>query len=78
MLSRLADACTPLSTEHQVPGPAEAAALRAVSLALASPASAPGTDGPDVLRSVAATVTVAERRSTGAAAAGEAVILALV
>ncbi len=78
VLSRLADACTPLSTAHQVPAPAEAAALRAVSLALASAASAPGTDEADVLRSVAATVTVAERRSKDLAPAGEAVILALV
>jgi hypothetical protein len=74
-LGCLADACTPLSIDHEVPGPAEAGALRAVSLALASVSAA---DGADVLRSVAATVTVAERRSKDAATAGEAVILALV
>jgi len=78
VLGRLTDACTPLCTAHQVPGPAEAAALRAVALALAGCEGLPGTDVPGLLRSVAATVTLAELRARGDAPAGEAVILALV
>jgi hypothetical protein len=78
VLGRLTDACTPLSTAHQLPGPAEAAALRAVSLALAERGGAPGADAPGALRAVAATVTVAENRARGESPAGEAVLLALV
>jgi len=78
VLGRLTDACTPLCTTHQVPAPAEAAALRAVALALNGVEGAGGSDLPGLLRSVAATVTVAELRGRGAAAAGEAVVLALV
>jgi hypothetical protein len=99
-LSRLTDACAPLWTTHQAPGPAEAAALRAVALALADGAladsasgkgasgegasvkgasgkGAAGADAPGILRSVAATVTLAERRAKGESPAGEAIILAL-
>jgi hypothetical protein len=77
-LTRLTDAYAPLAVAHQVPGPAEAAALRAVAVALADPSSGAGTDAAAVLRTAAATVTVAERRSRGEAPAGETVILALV
>jgi hypothetical protein len=77
-LIRLSDACAPLSGAHQVPAPPEAAALRAVALALASGATGPGTDAPGVLRAAAATVTLAESRAKGESKAGEAVILALV
>jgi hypothetical protein len=92
-LSRLADACSPVCATHQPPGPPEAAALRAVALALAGSATEPGNTGPGntgpgatapgagasgVLRTVAATVTLIEKRSKGEAEAGEAIILALV
>ena len=70
---------------HQTPSPAEAAALRAVALALTSGgadgAGAAGregvTDADGVLRTVAATVTLVEDRSKGRATTGEAIILAL-
>jgi hypothetical protein len=78
VLDRLTDACTPLSTAHQPPGPAEAAALRAVSLALAEPGAVPGADAPGALRTVAATVTVTENRGRGVSPAGESILLALV
>ncbi len=85
-LGRLTDGCAPLSSAHRPPGPPEAAALRAVALALADgatvrdPAKPPcqGTDAPGVLRSVAATVTLVENREKGEATAGESIILALV
>ncbi|HXT89623.1 MAG TPA: NACHT domain-containing protein, partial [Trebonia sp.] len=77
-LSRLADRCAPMSTAHLPPEPAEAAALRAVALALADGAAVPGADAPAVLRTAAATVTLVERRGKGESAAGESVILALV
>jgi hypothetical protein len=77
-LSRLADRCGPMSTAHLPPEPAEAAALRAVALALADGAAVPGADAPAVLRTAAATVTLVERRGKGESAAGESVILALV
>ena len=62
--------------------------MRAVALALADGTSAPGSrivpapsphqlDAPDVLRTVAATVTLAENLSTGEAETGESIILAL-
>ena len=77
-LSRLADRCGPMSTAHLPPEPTEAAALRAVALALADGAAVPGADAPGVLRTAAATVTLVERRGKGESAAGESVILALV
>ena len=77
-LGRLTDGCAPLSTTHRSPGPPEAAALRAVALALADGAAVPGADAPGVLRTVAATVTLAENREKGEAKAGECVVLALV
>jgi hypothetical protein len=76
-LSRLTDACAPMSSTHRPPSPPEAAALRAVALALADGATGPGTDAPAVLRTVAATVTLVERRGKGEASAGESVILGL-
>ena len=92
-LGRLTDACAPLSGTHRLPGAPEAAALRAVALALAGGATvrgdtvrgdtvrgatAQGTDAPGVLRSVAATVTLVENREKGEATAGEGIVLALV
>ena len=77
-LGRLTDGCAPLSTAHTPPGPPEAAALRAVALALADGAAVPGADAPGVLRAVAATVTLAEKREKGEAKAGESIVLALV
>ena len=38
----------------------------------------PGADAPGVLRTVAATVTLAENREKGEAKAGESIVLALV
>jgi hypothetical protein len=82
-LGRLTDGCAPLSTAHRPPGPPEAAALRAVALALADGATVvgstvPGADAPSVLRGVAATVTLAGNREKGEAKAGESIVLALV
>jgi hypothetical protein len=77
-LGRVKDACVPMCTTHQPPSPAEAAALRVVATALADGVTVPGTDAPNVLRTVAATVTVIENRSKGVSQAGESVILALV
>jgi hypothetical protein len=74
-LGRLTDACAPVYGTHQPPSPPEAAALRAVALALA--AAAPETDAPEALRAVAATVTLVESRSKGESKTGEAIILAL-
>ena len=76
-LSRLTDACAPVDATHQAPNPPEAAALRAVALALAGGAAVPGADAPGVLRTVAATVTLIENRSKGEATTGEAIVLAL-
>ena len=76
-LSRLTDACAPVDATHQPPNPPEAAALRAVALALAGGAAVPGADAPGVLRTVAATVTLIEHRSKGEATTGEAIVLAL-
>jgi NACHT domain len=78
LLSRVTDACAPMCAAHQSPSPAEAAALRAVALALVDAASVPGTDAPGVLQAVAATVTVVENRSKGESKVGESIILALV
>jgi hypothetical protein len=78
LLSRLTDACVPVCAAHECPTPADAAALRAVALALAGTISVPGTDAPGVLRAVAATVTAVENRSKGESKAGESIILALV
>ncbi len=81
VLSQLTDACTPLWSGHKPPDPAQAAALRAVTLALAGDPGLPGEPGADaagVLRTAAATVTLIQRRADGTAAAGEALILALV
>jgi hypothetical protein len=92
-LGRLTDGCAPLSGTHRPPGAPEAAALRAVALALADGApvrgdtvrgdtvqggAAQGTDAAGVLRTVAATVTLIENREKGEATAGECIILALV
>jgi len=81
-LSRLTDACGPMAAAHRPPDPPEAAALRAVALDLAENATAgtagAGTDAPDVLRTVAATVTLIENRSKGESTVGESIILALV
>ena len=77
-LSRLAHACVPMCGTHRSPSPDEAAALRIVATALADGATAPGSDAPDVLRTVAATVTVIENRSKDGSKAGESIILALV
>ena len=85
---RLADACVPVYGTHQPPSPPEAAAIRAVALALADGTAAPGSrivplplphqlDAPDVLRTVAATVTLIENLSTGESETGESIILAL-
>jgi NACHT domain len=79
-ISILTDACVPVWRTHRSPAPAEAAALRAVALALADGAAAPRTDAgddADVLRTVATTVTLIENRANGKAAVGESVILAL-
>jgi hypothetical protein len=82
-LGRLTDGCAPLSSTHRPPDPQEAAALRAVALALADGApvsggAAQGTDAAGVLRTVAATVTLIEKREKGEATAGESIVLALV
>ncbi len=67
---------------HRPPDPPEAAALRAVALALADGATegaaTGGTDARSALRTVAATVTLIENRSKGESKAGESIILALV
>jgi hypothetical protein len=78
-LGRLTNACAPMCSTHQPPSPPEAAALRAVALAaLTNSVSVPGFDANRVLRTVAATITLVENRSKGAAKTGEAIILALV
>ncbi len=77
-LARLTDASAPMCIAHQPPDPSEAAALRAVALALADGGAVPGRDAPGVLRTAAATVTLVERRRKGESAVGESVILALV
>ena len=79
-IGRLTEACAPLSVTHRPPDPAEAAALRAVALDLAASATegaATGANASDVLRTVAATVTLVENRSKGESKAGESIILAL-
>jgi hypothetical protein len=77
-LGRLVPACEPIYGTHQPPSPAEAAALRVVATALAGATTVPGSAAADVLRTVAATVTVIENRNKGASAAGESIVLALV
>jgi hypothetical protein len=77
-LGRLTDACAPICGAHTPPGPAQAAALRAVALALAGDADLPNADAAALLRTVAATVTVVENRSGGRSVPGESVILAVV
>ena len=77
-LRRLTDACAQMYGTHQSPSPREAAALRAVALALADGATVPGPDGPSIMRTVAATVTLIENRSKGESKTGESIILALV
>jgi hypothetical protein len=73
---------------HRSPSPPEAAAIRAVALALADDATVPGSrivpvppphqlDAPDVLRALAATVTLIESLSTGESETGESIVLAL-
>jgi hypothetical protein len=82
-LGHLTDACAPMSAAHQTPSPAQAAALRAVALALADGATtgaagaAGRLDADGVLRAVAATVTLVESRSKGQSPAGESIILAV-
>jgi len=66
-----------MDATHQPPGTPEAAALRVVALALADGDTEPGPDAPDVMRTVAATVTLIEERSKGESKAGESIILAL-
>lgn len=77
-LRRLMAACESMCDTHQSPGRPEAAALRAVALALAGGTAVPGSDVGNVLRTVAATVTVIENRGKGQSKAGESIILALV
>jgi hypothetical protein len=77
-LGQLTNATAPMFTVHQPPTATEAAALRAVALALANGPVIAGTDLPGILRTVAATVTLVEKRSKGESTAGEAIILALV
>jgi hypothetical protein len=77
-LGHLRHACEPMSGTHQPPSPPEAAALRIVATALAGGTTAPGSDAPDVLRTVAATVTVVENRSKDESKTGESILLALV
>jgi hypothetical protein len=79
-LGHLTDACAPMSAAHQTPSPAQAAALRAVALALASGGAAEAdawSDADGLLRKVAATVTLVESRSQGQSPAGEAIVLAV-
>jgi NACHT domain len=76
-LRRLMAACEPMCDTHQPPSPAEAAALRIVALALADGTTEPGSDAANVLRTVAATVSVIENRSKDESEAGEFIILAL-
>jgi NACHT domain len=79
-LGHLTDACAPMSATHQTPNPAQAAALRAVALALTDGVAAKGAGGSDadgVLRTVAATVTLVEGRGNAQSPAGEAIILAV-
>ena len=82
-LGHLTDACAPMTSTHQTPSPAQAAALRAVALALANDGAtkaagaAGGLDADGVLRAVAATVTLVERRDRGQSPAGESIILAV-
>jgi hypothetical protein len=75
-LARLADGYAPLSATHRPPGAADAAALRAVALALAGVAGVTA-DEASLLRTAAATVTRVEQRRSGGATAGESVVLAL-
>jgi hypothetical protein len=77
-LGHLAEAATPMFTLHQPPAAAEAAALRAVALALANGPVIGGADLSGIMRTVAATVTLVEQRSKGESTVGEAIILALV
>jgi hypothetical protein len=76
----LTDACAPMSAAHQTPSPAQAAALRAVALALVGGGAAEGavwSDADGLLRKVAATVTLVESRGKGQSPAGESIILAV-
>jgi hypothetical protein len=69
-----------MSVAHQTPSPAQAAALRAVALALVSGGAVEGaawSDADGLLRKVAATVTLVESRSQGQSPAGEAIVLAV-
>ncbi len=74
---RLADACAPIFGNRQPPSPLDAAALRAVALALAGSSAVARADTGDVFRAIAATVTLIERRATGESRTGESIILAL-
>ena len=77
-LRRLTEAAAPVFTVHRPPRPDEAAALRAVALALTSGPAVGGADLSGTLRTVAATVTLVEKRSKGESRTGEAIVLALV
>ena len=81
-LGHLTDGCGPLSSTHQSPSPAQAAALRAVALALTGGAAgkagaAAGSEADALLRTVAATVTLVESRGRGQSPVGESIILAV-
>jgi hypothetical protein len=71
-LGHLTEACGPMAGAHHTPSPPQAAALRAVALALTD-----GSDADGALRTVAATVTLVESRSTGQSPVGESIILAV-
>ncbi|MBO0820516.1 MAG: NACHT domain-containing protein [Nocardiopsaceae bacterium] len=74
-LRRLAEACAAMSDTHQAPSPPDAAAQRAVALALA--ASVREFGAADVLRTAAATITLVENRGKTESDTGESIILAL-
>jgi NACHT domain-containing protein len=71
VLRRLADACAP------IPGTFDAAALRAVALALAGSSTVSDPYASDVFRAAAATITLIERRGNGQSNTGESIILAV-
>jgi hypothetical protein len=75
--SRLADAAVPLFGMHRQPTDLEAASVRVVALALASSCAEEGDPGVDILHTLAATVTLLQRRAEGTAPIGEGIVLAL-
>jgi hypothetical protein len=77
-VSCLADACGTVLSMHQYPSPSEAAAIRALALALASDSLVAGDNQAlGVFQAVAATVTLIQNRAQGSAKIGESIILAL-